>query len=414
MPSNSTLQPTNIDVSSAPELTAPRAAYIHIPFCRRRCFYCDFPIAVAGDLARGETSPRMQSYVEALCQEIQATPKLGAPLRTVFFGGGTPSLLSVAQVEQILTTLDACFGIEAAAEISIEMDPGTFDRGALASLRQLGINRVSLGVQSFTDAQLEACGRTHRLVDVHQAIAALQAVGMPAWSLDLISGLPHQTIANWQIALETAIAFAPQHLSIYDLTVEPSTVFHRRYTAGESPLPTDEQTATMYRLAQAVLTQAGYDHYEVSNYAQPGYQCQHNRVYWQNQPFYGFGMGAASYTQDQRFQRPRTTHDYTDWLQTYQAASGQLDVAPVTEGDRWLDRLMMGLRLAEGVSLKQLVEEFPAEWGVQLQKCLHPYRQPGWGADDEEQSTVVRFTDPEGFLFSNVVLVKLFETFDAS
>ena len=170
----------------------------------------------------------------------------------------------------------------------------------------------------------------------------------------------------------------------------------------------------MYRLAKAVLTQAGYDHYEVSNYAQPGYQCQHNRVYWQNQPFYGFGMGAASYTQGQRFQRPRTTHDYTDWLQTYAAAGGQLDVEPVTERDRWLDRLMMGLRLAEGVSLKQLVEEFSEEWVEQLQKCLSPYRQQGWVAQDGEQSTVVRFTDPEGFLFSNVVLVKLFETFEAA
>jgi len=234
------------------------------------------------------------------------------------------------------------------------------------------------------------------------------------WSLDLISGLPHQTVENWEIALETAIAHQPQHLSIYDLTVEPKTVFHRRYTAGAAPLPTDDQTATMYRLAQSILTQAGYDHYEVSNYAKPGYQCQHNRVYWENRPFYGFGMGAASYTQGQRWQRPRTTHDYADWLQTYTAAEGQVDVTPVPTSDRWLDRLMMGLRLAEGLSLKDLVEEFGAERVAQLQKCLRPYRQQGWSATEDERPTGVRFTDPEGFLFSNVVLVKLFETFEAS
>ncbi|RZM75236.1 radical SAM family heme chaperone HemW [Leptolyngbya iicbica] len=414
MSSNSTVQNSPAVVASHPGLAAPQAAYVHIPFCRRRCFYCDFPIAVAGDRARGETSPRIQSYVDTLCQEIQVTPALGAPLKTVFFGGGTPSLLAVAQVEQILQALSDRFGIKPNAEISMEMDPGTFDRVALTALRQLGVNRVSLGVQSFTDTQLEACGRTHRLADVQQAIAALHAAAIPGWSLDLISGLPHQTVETWKIALETAIAYNPQHLSIYDLTVEPNTVFHRRYTAGADPLPTDDQTAEMYRLAQSLLTAAGYDHYEVSNYAKPGYQCQHNRVYWENRPFYGFGMGAASYTQGQRFQRPRTTHDYADWLQTYAAAGGQLDLESVTTGDRWLDRLMMGLRLAEGISLKDLVEEFGEERVTQLQKCLRPYRRQGWVADEEERATVVRFTDPEGFLFSNVVLVKLFETFDAT
>ncbi|WP_204142008.1 radical SAM family heme chaperone HemW [Halomicronema sp. CCY15110] len=414
MPSSPPLQNRSDIVLPHSGLAAPRSAYVHIPFCRRRCFYCDFPIAVAGDRARGETSPRMQSYVDALCREIQVTPALGAPLRTVFFGGGTPSLLAVAQVEQILTALSDRFGLEAIAEISMEMDPGTFDRAALMALRQLGINRVSLGVQSFTNKQLEACGRTHRLADVQQAIEDLHAADIPVWSLDLISGLPHQTVEHWKIALETAIAHQPQHLSIYDLTVEPNTVFHRRYTAGESPLPTDDQTATMYRLAQAVLTQAGYDHYEISNYAKPGYQCQHNRVYWENRPFYGFGMGAASYTQGQRWQRPRTTHEYADWLQTYEMADGKLDGEPVTLGDRWLDRLMMGLRLAAGISLKDLVEEFGESRVAQLEECLRPYRRQGWIADDEERSGGFRFTDPEGFLFSNVVLIKLFETFDVA
>ncbi|HEY9888687.1 MAG TPA: radical SAM family heme chaperone HemW, partial [Candidatus Obscuribacterales bacterium] len=332
----------------------PQSAYIHIPFCRRRCFYCDFPIAVAGDRARGETSPRIQTYVDTLCQEITATPPQGQALETVFFGGGTPSLLSVAQVEQILTTLAAQFGLATTAEISMEMDPGTFDQGTLHALRQVGVNRVSLGVQSFQDAQLEACGRTHRVVDVYRAIDALHAVAMPVWSLDLISGLPHQILADWQASLAAAIACAPQHLSIDDLTVEPGTVFQRRYTAGESPLPTDEMTATMYRTAQAQLTQAGYDHYEVSNYARPGFQCRHNRVYWENRPFYGFGLGAASYTQHQRFHRPRTTAEYAAWVKQYQALGGQLDGDLASDRDRWLDRLMMGLRLAEGLRLDSL------------------------------------------------------------
>ena len=392
----------------------PRSAYIHIPFCRRRCFYCDFPIAVAGDRARGETSLRMQTYVDALCREIQVTPVLGANLETVFFGGGTPSLLSVAQVEQILVALSNQFGIAEMAEISMEMDPGTFTREALQALRQLGVNRVSLGVQSFQDTQLEACGRTHRVHDVYQAIADLLAIDMPICSLDLISGLPHQTMTDWETSLEKAIAFAPHHLSVYDLTVEPGTVFDRRYVAGEKPLPTDDITADMYRTAQAHLAQAGYHHYEVSNYAQPGFQCRHNRVYWENRSFYGFGMGAASYTQYQRFNRPRTTHAYYDWLGQYSEAGGQLNCEVSDEGDRWLDRLMMGLRLAEGIHLDELTQEFGSHRVEDLKKYLDPYIQKGWVTVSNAPVSRVRFTDPDGFLFSNVVLVKLFEMFGDS
>ncbi|MGD1944150.1 MAG: radical SAM family heme chaperone HemW, partial [Leptolyngbyaceae cyanobacterium] len=343
-------------------------------------------------------------------REIRATPAIGEPLQTVFFGGGTPSLLAVAQVEQVLKTLTAQFGLAPTTEISMEMDPGTFTRDELRSLQQVGINRVSLGVQAFNDEQLAACGRTHRVKDVHQAIADLTAVQIPAWSLDLISGLPHQTLADWTAALEQASDYAPPHLSVYDLTVEPGTVFHHRYTAGQSPLPSDDLTTEMYRLAQQHLTQAGYQHYEISNYARPGYHCQHNRVYWENRPFYGFGMGAASYLQQQRFQRPRTTHAYEDWVEQY-CATG-LPQEASTLGDRWLDRLMMGLRLSEGVSLDALTQEFGGDLVERLRDCLRPYQHKGWVMMTEPPTAVVKFTDPEGFLFSNVVLVKLFETFD--
>ena len=392
----------------------PQSAYIHIPFCRRRCFYCDFPIAVAGDRARGETSPRIQNYVETLCREIRATPSIGEPLQTVFFGGGTPSLLAVAQVEQILATLTAQFGLAPTAEISMEMDPGTFTRDGLRSLQQVGINRVSLGVQAFNDEQLAACGRTHCVQDVHQAIADLTAVQLPAWSLDLISGLPHQTLTDWTAALEQAIAYAPPHLSVYDLTVEPGTVFHHRYRAGQSPLPSDELTTEMYRLAQQRLTQAGYQHYEISNYARPTYQCQHNRVYWENRPFYGFGMGAACYLHQQRFQRPRTTHAYAAWVDQYcetHSTAANLPGAAATLDDRWLDRLMMGLRLSEGRSLDALTQEFGRDRVERLRDCLRPYQHKGWVMMTAPPTAVIKFTDPEGFLFSNVVLVNLFETF---
>lgn len=397
-------------MATALTIPAPSAAYLHIPFCRRRCFYCDFPIAVAGDRARGDTSPRMAAYVDTLCREIQATPVLGdRPLETVFFGGGTPSLLGVDQVAQLLTVLEDRFGLKPGAEISMEMDPGSFDRPHLQALHRLGINRVSLGVQAFDDELLAACGRSHRREDVDAAIADLQTVGIANWSLDLISGLPHQSLAIWAESLQTAIAHHPAHISVYDLTVEPDTVFAHRYRPGDAPLPTDEATTAMYRLTQATLTAAGYHHYEISNYARPGYGCRHNRVYWENRPYYGFGMGATSYTQHQRFSRPHTTETYRQWVEVYVAQGGQVDCEPTPLAERWLDHLMVGLRLAEGVDLKALAETHGAIAVADLQRLLEPEQRRGWVVVEAGAPPRLRLTDPEGFLFSNQVLVKLFD-----
>ncbi|MDX2215077.1 MAG: radical SAM family heme chaperone HemW [Oculatellaceae cyanobacterium bins.114] len=392
-------------------MTAPTAAYLHIPFCRRRCFYCDFPVSIVGDHARGETSGAIAQYVEALCHEVRTTPAQGKPLQTVFFGGGTPSLLSVAQLERILETLDRHFEIAPSAEISIEMDPGTFDLSHLKGYCAAGINRVSLGVQSFQTEQLQACGRTHTVADVYEAIALIHQVGVSNFSLDLISGLPHQTLETWHASVEAAIAIAPTHLSVYDLIVEPVTAFGRWYQPGESPLPSDVATAEMYRLAQQRLTQAGYDHYEISNYAKPGYQCRHNRVYWENQPYYGFGMGAASYVLGQRFTRPRKRQEYFQWVQALADHHGTID-CPITPSDEvLLDTLMLGLRLAEGISLTALQQQFGEVQVQQLLQRVQPYQQQGWVEIDSEscRNRRIRLTDPEGFLFSNVVLTRLFE-----
>ena len=271
----------------------PIAAYVHIPFCRRRCFYCDFPIFVIGDKLRGETSGTISQYVELLCQEIAATATFEQPLVTIFFGGGTPSLLSSEQLQKILDVLRERFGIAANAEISMEIDPGTFDLFHLQGYRDAGINRVSLGVQAFEENLLQACGRSHSVADIFTAVDLIRRVNIPELSIDLISGLPHQTLDIWRESLEKIIAIAPTHVSIYDLTIEPQTAFGRYYQPGNKPLPEDETTAQMYRLGQKLLTNAGYEHYEISNYAQPGHQCQHNRVYWENRPYYGFGMGGS-------------------------------------------------------------------------------------------------------------------------
>ena len=405
-----------------PMVSAPRSAYVHIPFCRRRCFYCDFPISVLGNQRRGETSLSVEGYVEVLCREIQATPKLGASLETVFFGGGTPSLLSVAQVERILAVLDQRFGIDPGAEISMEMDPGTFDLDHLKGYLGTGVNRISLGVQALEDDILESCGRYHRVADVYHSVDWLHRVDMPNWSLDLISGLPHLTMEIWESGLKKAVDLGPHHLSVYDLTVEPQTVFVQRYQPGDVPLPTDQQTTAMYCTAQRYLTAQGYEHYEVSNYAQPGHRCRHNLTYWRNQPYYGFGLGATSYTQHQRVSRPRTLATYGPWVQDFQAGGGIYDEAPTPPTEQFLDRLMVGLRLAEGIGGDEVRSLCDAATWATLYTALKPHIREGWvrldgdGGDGITWDNLrrIRLSDPEGFLFSNVVLVDCFRQLDPS
>ncbi len=395
--------------------TSPRAAYIHIPFCRRRCFYCDFPISVLGDRATGHTSGSIAAYVDLLCQEIRtATVAPGPPLTSIFFGGGTPSLLTVAQLAQILATLAARWSIAPGAEISLEMDPGTFDQAQVCGYRAAGITRVSLGVQAFQDELLQVCGRSHRVADIQPAVAAVRAAGIENLSLDLIAGLPYQTPAQWQASLERAIALAPAHLSCYDLVLEPTTPFGKQYRPGQQPLPEDETTANFYRQAQQSLTAAGWEHYEISNYARPGYHSRHNLTYWHNQPYYGFGMGAASYVGGRRYSRPRTRREYAAWV----AAGSKVDSPITSPREGVLETLMLGLRLGAGVDLSP----FDDPTREALHRALTPYARQGWVWLRAVAGPVLAWpaqppllacarlglSDPEGFLFSNTILAALF------
>lgn len=402
----------------------PRCAYIHIPFCRRRCYYCDFPISVVGDRKHGDNSGTIQKYVDTLCREIEATSGSNSPLQTVFFGGGTPSLLSLAQVTQLLDTLKASFGIDPDAEISIEMDPGTFDRQKLEGFLQAGINRISLGVQAFQDSLLQVSGRSHTVTDIETAIHLIHQVGLKNFSLDLISGLPHQTLADWDETLKQAIATQAAHISVYDLTIEPKTPFARYYQPDTSPLPAETTTVQMYRHAHHLLTAAGYEHYEISNYAQPGYQCVHNRTYWQNLPYYGFGMGATSYVHQRRIVRPRTLKEYNTWLHNWETDNIELP-PPDTTNDQLLDTIMLGLRLAEGISLTDIAQRF-GDGAVNT--ICHSIQADGWEnwveiatADGQLLSlssdpahhvppaaTRLRLRNPEGFLVSNSILASIF------
>ncbi len=399
---------------------SPTAAYIHIPFCLRRCYYCDFAISVVGDKPIENDSVMISDYVYSLCQEIKSIPRqISKPLKTIFFGGGTPSLLPQAQLAKILKMLDSHLQIASDAEISIEIDPGTFDLNKLQGYLNLGINRFSLGVQSFEPELLKICGRTHGLADIYAAIDLIRQAQIKNFSLDLITGLPHQTLEHCQKSLLQAIEIAPAHLSCYDLVLEPTTAFGKQYQPGTKPLPEDETTAQMYRLTQQLLTGADYEHYEISNYAQNShqYQCRHNRVYWQNQSYYGFGMSAASYFQRKRFNRPRTRKAYYEWVKQ----GSLIDAEEISQNDYLLETLMLGLRLSEGIALQELSQKFGDQTTNKIVNSLAKFICQGLIKIDHESEVAlanasqkearIKLTDPSGFLLSNTVLASLFNTF---
>ncbi|MEO0648010.1 MAG: radical SAM family heme chaperone HemW [Cyanobacteria bacterium J06650_10] len=407
----------------------PKAAYIHIPFCRRRCFYCDFAISVVGNHKRGDTSAMVAAYIETLIAEIEATPILAdQPLETVFFGGGTPSLLASKQVATILSAIDRRFGIAATAEISMEMDPATFELSHAIGYQKTGINRVSLGAQAFQDELLAASGRFHRQIDIVRSLNLLRQAGFENISLDLMSGLPHQTMAHWEDSLQQAIALSPTHISTYDLIVEPQTAFARYFTPGEAPLPSDQLTAQMYNVAQAILTAQGYEHYEICNFTQPGYESRHNLTYWRCEYNYGFGMGATSYLPQpsgpQRIDRPRTQKTYRNWVERFIKTKGTTPDPVLPPAEQVLETFMMGLRLQPGISLDGVIQVFGQAGLDALNRAIAPHIQNQWVIVESPHPNTsssrhlqskdrIRLSDPKGFLMSNVVITDAFNALES-
>jgi len=405
----------------SPRPRLPRSAYVHIPFCHRRCFYCDFPVVPLGDRADGaggSGSASIAAYLDLLHREIALSPP-GPPLSTVYLGGGTPSMLSPDQVGALLQALNRRYGLAPGAEISLEMDPASFDQARLSGYLAVGINRVSLGGQSFDDAVLASLGRRHRVADLLQAAAWLrraQARGdLASWSLDLIQSLPGQSLSHWHQQLQAAIAQAPPHLSIYELSIEPGTVFERRLGRGELELVDQDLAADLMELTQRDLSQAGYGHYEISNYAKPGHASRHNRVYWSGAGWWGFGMGATAAPYGGRQARPRTRGDYAAWLAAQAAAAaiplgaeeaGSQGDALAAPGMATDERWIVGLRRREGVNARQLAAAAglgPQELAA-LRRQLAPFEQRTLLLVEGDRW---RLSDPAGLALSNAVLREL-------
>ncbi len=341
----------------------PLALYLHIPFCRTRCTYCAFNTYTNAEAY-------IPAYVAALCNELQwlgaATP---LPVHTIFFGGGTPSLLSPAHIAHILQTCRSAFHILPEAEITLEVNPARPPDDYFERLRASGVNRLSLGMQSAHSGELRLMARDHDADALPRTVAAARAAGFNNLNLDLIFGLPYQSLAMWRESLCAALDLQPQHLALYALELESGTPMTRDVMRGRLPLPDEDLAAEMYELADAMLAERGFQQYEISNWARPGWECRHNLQYWRNLPYLGVGAGAHGYADAVRYAVVRPILRY---IALAAAQSAPLPF-PFTASVEWheridpptamLEHLFTGLRL-----VRQGVREadFQARFGVAL------------------------------------------------
>ena len=328
------------------------ALYIHFPFCRRRCGYCSF-VSYQG---RESDIPQ---YVKALNKELLLR-SADQRVSSIYFGGGTPSLLSPGQIHEILSVVHSHFAVDQASEVTLEANPGTVDNIYLAAVRKAGINRLSLGLQSLDDGELALLGRIHTASEARDAVQFARNAGFTNLSLDLIYGLPNQTLASWFKTLDEAIGLNPEHISLYPLTLEDDAPMRLAIQRGEVPPIDSDLTADQYELAQDTLAARGYNHYELSNWAKQGYECQHNLVYWHNLPYLGAGVAAHSYLDGHRL---ANTTDLDRYLNAFSR-----NLPPARELDEEIgpelhlsETVILGLRLSEGIGLDDINRRFGIE-----------------------------------------------------
>jgi oxygen-independent coproporphyrinogen III oxidase len=381
--------------------------YIQVPFCQTKCTYCNFHTGVV-------SSARFAPYVDAVCNEIQnhqafyesAGVRLpgecnDALVDTVYLGGGTPSLLDPAHLRRLLETIRNSFATEL-VEVTLEADPETVEPGNADAWVRAGIDRVSFGVQSFSDQELIAAGRMHRRADVYRAVPILRAAGVRKISFDLIAGLAFQTRESWSKSLEELAALSPEHVSIYLLEVDEDSRLGAevlnggsRYSAGE--LPTDDEMAEFYETACAFLDAAGYGHYEISNWAKPGFESRHNLKYWRRQPYLGFGAGAHSFSGTERW---ANAHDASAYVGAVHAARLPIEQQElITEEKALEEELFLGLRQLGGIDLARI----ETRYGVSLAGKFDPLAAAGLV---ERSGNIVRLA-PERLSVSNEVFVDL-------
>lgn len=333
----------------------PLSVYVHVPFCATRCGYCDFNTYTAAELGAHPGASR-RAYLDAVDAEVRmAAETLGRqapPVSTVFFGGGTPTLLSPDELGGILASIGEHLGIADGAEITTEANPESVDPDHLAALRALGVNRLSLGMQSHVPHVLATLERSHSPGRAIEAVSWARRAGFDSVSLDLIYGTPGETHSDWQTTLDAAIVAGPDHVSAYSLIVEEGTRFAARVRRGELVAPDDDDLATRYEQADDTLTAAGYGWYEVSNWSRPGHECRHNLAYWHGDDWWGVGPGAHSHVGGVRWWNAKHPRTYSAAL-----AEGRLPVAGhevLTDSERLTERVLLLSRLRSGLPLREL------------------------------------------------------------
>ena len=371
--------------------------YVQVPFCQAKCTYCNFHTGV---FAPSLFAP----YVDAVCREIREQGAMrSARVDTVYIGGGTPSLLEPATLARIFATIGEIYGVEW-EEVTLEADPETITREKASAWRSAGVNRISLGVQSFNDEELRAAGRMHRRADVYRAVEALRSAGFGNVSMDLIAGLAHQTPESWESSVDELIALCPEHVSVYLLEVDEGSRLGKeilrggkKYSAEE--VPSDDAMADFYEHACEMLARAGYEHYEISNWARPGRASKHNLKYWRREPYLGFGAGAHSFDGLKRWSN---VHDPAAYAASIEQRRTRVDHEETVDRDQALnEEFFLGLRQLGGIDLPRIEREYGVKMSARVNRLV-------------DEGLLLRVGDairlnPERLTVSNEVFVELMD-----
>ena len=371
----------------------PASLYIHIPYCTSKCPYCDFA-SVPLDASAG-------AYLRALLKEAAHYSAILDTIKTVYIGGGTPSVLIPDQISGLFKGLRKAFSFSPDAEITIEANPCSLNEEKALALARNGVNRISLGVQSFIDAELQILGRRHTSHEATRAIVTAREAGIGNVSIDLIYAIPNQSLESWQYSLAQAIELKPEHISAYCLTFEQRTPFQRLLHEGKIEKKSEDEELEFFETVRRMLEQAGYEHYEISNFARPGKRSLHNTVYWRNEEYLGLGAGAVSYISGRRICNLREPEAYIDAMENRGDAVCEIDeISPHMQA---VETIIQRLRLREGIDCRVFMERF----GVHPEEILGGSLPELIGLDMLEQTSDAIRARPKGWHLANEVALKI-------
>lgn len=321
--------------------------YIHIPFCKQKCYYCDFPSYANIDYLK-------EDYVDALCKEIE-NKNITYNIKSIFVGGGTPSYLNSKQLEKLLITINK-LNLDENIEFTMEANPGTLDEEKLIVMKNCGINRISMGLQAVQNSLLKDIGRIHTFNVFEENFKLARKVGFNNINVDLMFGLPSQTVEDWKDSLEKIASLEPEHISAYSLIVEEGTAFYKLYEKNKLILPSEEMERDMYKITKEILNFYGYKQYEISNYAKDGFECYHNKVYWRSKEYIGLGSSSASFIDGKRIKNIENVKKYIEKVNAEEAVTEEIYYN--SKEDNIEEFMFMGLRLIEGINMEEFKRRF--------------------------------------------------------